>query len=137
MTLLRVGDGRRGEATTKRQGDQCMSKAQKTADSGREPFRKLSDSETLLFVTRTMERTADRQAPDLTGNMAGNLAGKLQSLKDVLAEVESTLLNWPDTPGKVRMWSGIAKAKGLVTQIAGDCAAAATGETEARASKTA
>lgn len=91
-----------------------MSKAQKTADGGREPLRRLSDSETLLFLSRTMERTAESQAP--------GLPGRLQSLKDVLAELESTLLHWPDTPGKVRMWSGIAKAKGLVAQISAEVA---------------
>jgi hypothetical protein len=107
-----------------------MSKAPETADSGRGPFRRLSDSETLLFLTRTLKpNLPDAEPPDVFA--------KLQSLKNILAQLESDLLDLPDTPVKVRMWNELAKAKGLVTQIAGDCTASVKGETVIRSAQTA
>jgi hypothetical protein len=107
-----------------------MSKAPKTADSGRGPFRRLSDSETLLFLTRTLQ-------PNLPDSETPDVFAKLQTLKDVLAQLESGLLDWPDTPGKVRMWNELAKAKSLVTQIVDDCAGAAKSEAAIRSAQTA
>jgi hypothetical protein len=107
-----------------------MSKAPETADSGRGPFRRLSDSETLLFLTRTLKpSSADAETPDVFA--------RLQSLKDVLAQLESALLDLPGTAVKVRMWNELAKAKGLVTQITGDCTASAKSETAMRRAQTA
>jgi hypothetical protein len=41
---------------------QCMARTAKKSELGREPFRRLSDSEILLFVTRTLQPQLDDAA---------------------------------------------------------------------------
>jgi len=85
-----------------------MLKAFKKAERG--PFRRLSDSEILLFVSRTLKsRGSEQEAPDVFG--------KLQSLKGVLDEQEIGLLDWPDSPGKDRFYASHMKAKALIAQV--------------------
>jgi hypothetical protein len=106
-----------------------MSKAAKTADTGREPFHRLSDSEILLFVTRTLQpHCPDADAPDLFA--------KLQKLKDLLDRQENTLLDCPHSSSTDRLHDGLANAKTLLAQIFDDLASAA-GTSAARDAKTA
>jgi hypothetical protein len=105
-----------------------MSRTEKTTDHGRAPFHRLSDSEILLFVTRTLQPHLDD---------ADTVAAKLQSLKDILGEQERTLLDWPDLPGKDRMREALADAKALVAQITDDLASAARSDGAALAAKSA
>jgi hypothetical protein len=93
-----------------------MAKVQKSAETNRIPFRRLSDSEILLFVTRTLQ-TGDADTADVFA--------KLQSLKGVLGQQEFMLSDWPDSPNKDRMRNALANAKNLVAQIANDLAGAA------------
>jgi hypothetical protein len=89
----------------------CMLKAFKKAESSRGPFRRLSDSEILLFVSRTLQsRGSEPNAPDVFS--------KLQNLKDIIDQQEIDLLDWPDSPGKDRFYASLLKAKSLVTQVA-------------------
>ena len=111
-------------------GIDSVSRMSKAADSGRAPFRRLSDSETLLFLTRTL-------GPRLPSAEVQDFSGKLQSLKDVLDRLETALLEWPDTPAKVRMWTDLAHAKRLALQMADDFADAAENEAGAQAAKSA
>jgi hypothetical protein len=95
-----------------------MARTAKNSELGREPFRRLSDSEILLFVTRTLQ-------PQLDDADAPNVFAKLQSLKDILRRQEMTLPDWPDCAGKDRMRDALAAAKDLIAQIIGDLASAA------------
>jgi len=95
-----------------------MLKAFKKPEAGRGPFRRLSDSEILLFVTRTLQ-------PQLDDADAPNVFAKLQSLKDNLRQQEMTLPDWPDCAGKDRMRDALAVASDLIGQIVDDLASAA------------
>ena len=90
----------------------------KKSELGREPFRKLSDSEILLFVTRTLQ-------PQLDHADAPNVFAKLQSLKDNLRQQEMTLPDWPDRAGKDRMRDALAVASDLIARVIDDLAGAA------------
>ena len=62
-----------------------MLKAFKKAEFSRGPFRRLSESEILLFVSRTLQsRSSELAAPDIFS--------KLQNLKDILDRQEIDLL---------------------------------------------
>src|SRR5258708_17355082 len=116
--------GRRWPATTRvgrtsgSAGGQCMARTAKTSELNRGPFRRLSDSEILLFVTRTLQ-------PQLDDADTPNIFAKLQSLKDILGQQETTLPDWPDGAGKARMRDALAAAASLVAQIIDDLAGAA------------
>jgi len=98
-----------------------MLKASKKAEAGRGPFRRLSDSEILLFVSRTLRpRSSESETPDIFV--------RLQNLKDILDQQEIDLLDWLDSPGKDRFYASFLKAKMLVAQITDDLSAAATGD---------
>jgi hypothetical protein len=99
-----------------------MLKAFKKAEFNRGPFRRLSDSEILLFVSRTLQG-AEPDAPDVFS--------KLQSLKAILDQQEIDLLDWPDSPGKDRFYASLLKAKGLAGQITEYLAGAAKDDTAA------
>jgi hypothetical protein len=97
----------------------CMFKVSKKAEPRRGPFRRLSDSEILLFVTQTLRpRTSDQETPDF--------AAKLQVLKDILDQQEIDLLNWPNSPSKDRFYASYLKAKRLVVELAEDFSGAAS-----------
>jgi hypothetical protein len=95
-----------------------MARTAKKSELGREPFRRLSDSEILLFVTRTLQ-------PQLDDADAPNVFAKLQSLKDILRQQEMTLPDWPDCAGKDRLRGAFATAADLIAQIIDDLAGAA------------
>jgi hypothetical protein len=107
-----------------------MPKTKKKSELGREPFRRLSDSEILLFVTRTLQ-------PQLDNADAPNVFAKLQSLKDNLRQQEMTLPDWPDCAGKDRMRGALAAAADLIAQIVDDLAGAARRDSAARAAESA
>jgi hypothetical protein len=107
-----------------------MARTAKKNELGREPIRRLSDSEILLFVTRTLQpQLADADAP--------NVFAKLQSLRDVLRQQEMTLPDWPDCAGKDRMRGALAAAADLIAQIINDLAGAARRAAAAREAKSA
>jgi hypothetical protein len=88
-----------------------MFKMSKKAEPRRGPFRRLSDSEILLFVTQTLHpRASDQEAPDFSA--------KLQTLTDILERQEIDLLNWPDSPSKDRFYASHLRAKRLVAELA-------------------
>jgi hypothetical protein len=95
-----------------------MAKTVKKGDLGREPIRRLSDSEILLFVTRTLQ-------PQLDGADAPNVFAKLQSVTDILRQQEMSLPDWPDGAGKDRLRGALAAAADLIAQIVDDLAGAA------------
>jgi hypothetical protein len=96
-----------------------MFRMSKKAEPRRGPFRRLSDSEILLFVTKTLQpRTSDQETPDF--------AAKLQILKDIIKQQEIDLLNWPDSPSKDRFYASYLKAKRLVSELAEDFSGAAS-----------
>jgi hypothetical protein len=103
---------------------ECMFKISKKAEPRRGPFRRLSDSEILLFVAQTLHpRTSDQETPDF--------AAKLQVLKDILEQQEIDLLNWPNSPSKDRFYASHLKVKRLVAELAEDfCKAAAANGTD-------
>jgi hypothetical protein len=105
-----------------------MTRTAKKSEPSREPFRRLSDSEILLFVTRTLQ-------PQLDNADAPNVFAKLQSLKDNLRQQEMTLPDWPDCAGKDRMRDALAAAADLIAQIVDDLAGAARRDTAARATE--
>ena len=105
-----------------------MARPAKKNELGREPFRRLSDSEILLFVTRTLQLD-DADAP--------NVFAKLQSLKDVVRQQEMTLPDWPDCSAKVRMRDALAAAADLIGQIIGDLVGAARRDAAVREAKSA
>jgi hypothetical protein len=107
-----------------------MARTAKKGELGREPFRRLSDSEILLFVTRTLQ-------PQLDDADAPNVFAKLQSLKGVLRQQEMILPAWPDCAGKDRMRDALAAAAGLIGQIIDDLAGAARHDAAAREAKSA
>ena len=107
-----------------------MPKTKKKSELGREPFRRLSDSEILLFVTRALQpRLGDADAP--------NVFAKLQNLRDVLRQQELALPYWPDFAGKDRMRGALAVAADLIAQIIDDLAGAARRDTAVREAKSA
>ncbi len=87
-----------------------MLKAFKKAESSRGPFRRLSDSEILLFVARTLKSRGSEQD-------GSDIFNKLQQLKDLLDQQEIDLLGWPDSPCKDRFYASHMKAKALTAQI--------------------
>ena len=110
-----------------------MARTAKKSELGREPFRRLSDSEILLFVTRTLQ-------PQLDDAGAPNVFAKLQSLKDILRQQEMTLPDWPDWPdcaGKDRIRDALAAAADLIAQIIDDLAGAARRDSAIREAKSA
>ena len=107
-----------------------MARTAKTSALNREPFRRLSDSEILLFVTRTLQ-------PQLDDAEAPNVFAKLQSLKDILRQQEMTLPDWPDCAGKDRMRGALAVASDLIAQIIDDLAGAARRDDAVREAKSA
>jgi hypothetical protein len=95
-----------------------MARTARKSELGREPFRRLSDSEILLFVTRTLQpRLDDADAPDVFA--------KLQSLKEIVRQQEMALPDWPDCAGKERMRDALTAAANLIAQIIDDLAGAA------------
>jgi hypothetical protein len=99
-----------------------MLRAFKKAESGRSAFRKLSDSEVLLFLSRTLQsRGPDQGLPEVFN--------KLQNLKDILDQQELSLLDWPDSPGKDRLYASLLKAKSLTAEINDYLSAAAQADT--------
>jgi len=107
-----------------------MARTAKKSELGREPIRRLSDSEILLFVTRTLQ-------PQLEDADAPNVFAKLQSLRDVLRQQEMTLPDWPDCAGKDRMRDALAVAADLIGQIIDDLAGAARRDAAVREAKSA
>jgi hypothetical protein len=107
-----------------------MLKAFKKAETSRGPFRRLSDSEILLFVSRTLQSKGSE--PN-----ASDVFDKLQNLKDIIAQQEIDLLDWPDSPGKDRFYASLLKAKGLITLVAGYLADATNGTAAASGAETA
>ena len=107
-----------------------MARPAKKSELGREPFRRLSDSEILLFVTRTLQ-------PQLDDADAPSVFAKLQSLKDILRQQEMILPDWPDGAGKDRMRDAVAAAAGLIAQIIDDLAGAARRDAAVRDAKSA
>jgi hypothetical protein len=107
-----------------------MARTAKKCELGREPFRRLSDSEILLFVTRTLQ-------PQLDDAGAPNVFAKLRSLKDILRQQEMTLPDWPDCAGKECMRAALAVASDLIAQIIDDLAGAARPDSAIREAKSA
>jgi hypothetical protein len=107
-----------------------MARTAKKSELGRGPIRRLSDSEILLFVTRTLQ-------PQLDDADAPNVFAKLQSLKDVLRQQETILPDWPDCAGKDRMRAAVAVAAELIGQIIDDLAGAAGRDAAVRDAKSA
>jgi hypothetical protein len=107
-----------------------MARTAKKGELGREPFRKLSDSEILPFVTRRLQ-------PQLDDADSPNVFAKLQSLKDNLRQQEMTLPDWPDCAGKDRMRDALAAAVDLIGQIIDDLAGAARRDSGAAEAKSA
>jgi hypothetical protein len=107
-----------------------MARTAKKSELGREPFRRLSDSEILLFVTRTLQ-------PQLGDAEAPNVFAKLQSLKDIFRQQEMTLPAWSDCAGKDRMRDALAVAADLIAQITDDLAGAARRDAAVRDAKSA
>lgn len=108
-----------------------MSRTAKSNALDREPFHRLSDSEILLFVSRTLQP----QMVDDAG--VPSVAAKLQSLQDLLDRQQAALPELPDCTGKSRIGDALASAKTLVAQIADDLAGAAKQEAAARRPKSA
>jgi hypothetical protein len=107
-----------------------MARTAKKSGLNREPFRRLSDSEILLFVTRTLQ-------PQLDDAEAPNVFAKLQSLKNVLGQQERILPDWPDCAGKDRMRGALAAATNLIAQIIDDLAGAARPDAAVREAESA
>jgi hypothetical protein len=107
-----------------------MARTKKKSEVGRGPFHRLSDSEILLFVTRTLQ-------PQLDDADAPNVFAKLQSLRDGLRQQEMALPDWPDCAGKDRMRDALAVAADLTAQIIDDLAGAARGDAAVREAKSA
>jgi len=97
-----------------------MPKAAKSADFDRGPFHRLSDSEILLFLSRTLR-------PQFANGQAPTVVAKLQSLKDILDRQHGVVADLPDGAGKDRMRQSVAKANELVAQIVEDLAGTADG----------
>lgn len=95
-----------------------MSSPAKTAAADRTPYHRLSDSEILLFVSRTLQ-------PPLGSADKPTVFAKLQSLKEILDRQEALLADLPDGLGKLSIADGLASAKMLVAQIDDDLAAGA------------
>jgi hypothetical protein len=102
-----------------------MSKPANSTALSRAPIHRLSDSEILLFVSRTLQ-------PQLDGADTSTVFAKLQSLKDMLDQQDAILPDLPDGPGKDRMADTVASAKTLLAQITDDLAGAAKTDSAAR-----
>ena len=90
-----------------------MSKALKTPDMGHVPLQTTQDNDVLHFLTRTLQaHILDAEPQDVLT--------KLQNLNNALAQQESTLSNWPESPSKERICTALAKAKRLVGKIVDD-----------------
>jgi hypothetical protein len=102
----------------------CMFKMSKKTGPRPGPFRRLSDSEILLFVTQTLQsRSSNQDTPDFPA--------KLQLLKDILEQQEIDLLAWPNSPSKDRFYASHLKAERLVAELTKDfCDAAAANGTD-------
>ena len=90
-----------------------MPNTAKAAEFGRGPLRRLSDSEILLLLARTLR-------PHIDGGELPTVFAKLQRLQDVLDRQDKTLTDIPDGPGKDRMRQAVANAKDLVAKIVDD-----------------
>jgi hypothetical protein len=99
-------------------GDLRMTSTAKRSELGREPIRRLSDSEMLLFVTRTLQ-------PRLDNTDAPNVFAKLQRLNDTLRQQQMALADLTDCDGKERLRDVLTDAQTLVAQIADDLAVTA------------
>jgi len=88
-----------------------MPSAANTTEFDRGPFRRLSDSEILLFVARTLQ-------PIFHDGEALTLVAKLQGLRDILDRQDGIVADLPDGPGKDRIGETVTRAKELVAQIA-------------------
>jgi hypothetical protein len=101
-----------------------MFKMSKKVAPSRSPFRRLSDSEILLFVSQTLHpHSSEKETPDFLA--------KLQALKDILEQQEIDLLAWPNSPSKDRFYASHLKAKRLVAELTEDfCDAAAADGTD-------
>jgi hypothetical protein len=95
-----------------------MSKPAKTNALSRTPIHRLSDSEILLFVSRTLQ-------PQFDGADAPTVFAKLQRLRDMLDRQGAILPDLPDGVGKDRMADILASARILLGQITDDLAGAA------------
>jgi hypothetical protein len=111
MRVTTVAAARAG--ATRQYGGLFMAKTAKRGECGRESIRRLSDSEILLFVSRTLQ-------PQLDGADAPNVFGKLQSLKNVLAQLDAALPEWPDGAAKERMRDALIGGRSLLAQIIDD-----------------
>jgi hypothetical protein len=107
-----------------------MSTTAKKSELDREPFRRLSDSEILLFVTRALQ-------PLLDDADAPSVFAKLQSLRDILRQQEMALPDWPDCAGKDRLREAVAAALNLIAQIVDDLGGAARRDFAVREAKSA
>jgi hypothetical protein len=107
-----------------------MARTAKKSELGREPFRRLSDSEILLFVTRTLQ-------PQWDDTDVPNVFAKLRSLRDILQQQEMTLPDWPDCAEKDRMRDAFAAAADLIAQIVDDLAGTAGRDAGVRQAKSA
>ena len=87
-----------------------MPSAAKTTEFDRGPFRRLSDSEILLFVARTLR-------PLFDDGETSAVVAKLQGLQDILDRQDGIVADLPDGPGKNRIGETVAQAKELVAQI--------------------
>jgi len=105
-----------------------MSKPARTTALSRAPIHRLSDSEILLFVSRTLQPQFD--SPD-----APPVFAKLQNLKDMLDRQEAILPDLPDSAGKDRIADSLADAKTLLAQITDDLTGAAKTPSTAPATK--
>lgn len=94
-----------------------MSGPAKTKATSGAPGHRLSDSEILLFLSRTLQPQFGAGVP--------TIFARLESLKDILDRQDAILADVPDSERKDRMADAVASAKGLVAQIADDLAGAA------------
>ena len=107
-----------------------MAKPAKISDLGRAPYHRLSDSEVLLFVSRTLQ-------PPLNDAGAPTVFAKLQGLSDILQRQAAILPALPDGPGKDRMAQAVASAGTLVAEIVDALTGAAKNVAAAPAAKSA
>jgi hypothetical protein len=104
-----------------------MSKPARTTALSRAPIHRLSDSEILLFVSRTLQ-------PQFDSTDAPAVFAKLQNLKDLLDRQEAILPDLPDGAGRDRVADNLADAKTLLAQITDDLTSAAKTAAAAAAS---
>jgi hypothetical protein len=90
-----------------------MSSLAKTKATNGATVHRLSDSEILLFVSRSLQ-------PQLDDADASSVLAKLQALKDIRDLQEAILADFPDGPGKIRMADTLARSKQILAQIGDD-----------------